>query len=40
MTDFLDSLPLPTNSPTLKRALLQSLLTVIGLIFCLLKDPS
>lgn len=40
MTDFLDSLPIQTSNPTLKRALLQSLITIICLIFCLLKDPS
>ncbi|KAK8829768.1 hypothetical protein WA577_001162 [Blastocystis sp. JDR] len=40
MTDFLDSLPIPASNHTLKRALLQALITIIGLIFCLLKDPS
>ena len=39
MTDFLDSLPLPSSHPTLKRALLQLLITVICLVLCLLKDP-
>ena len=40
MTDFLDSLPIPSNHPTVKRAILQALITAICLILCLLKDPS
>ena len=39
MTDFLDSLPIPTSHPTLKRAILQFIITVICLILCILKDP-
>ena len=40
MTDFLDSLPIPSSHPTVKRAILQALITAICLLLCLLKDPS
>ena len=40
MTDFLSSLPIMTSHPTEKRYLMQSILTIIAIILCLLKDPS
>lgn len=40
MTDFLSSLPIPISNPTLKRGILQGIITILCLIFCLLKDPS
>ena len=40
MTDFLSSLPLPIENPTLKRGIFQAILTILCLLFCLLKDPS
>ena len=40
MTDFLDSLPIPSAHPQLKRFLFQTVLTVVAIVLCLLKDPS
>ena len=40
MTDFLSSLPIMTSHPTEKRYLMQSILTVVSIVLCLLKDPS
>lgn len=40
MTDFLSSLPIMTSHPTEKRYLMQSILTIIAIVLCLLKDPS
>lgn len=40
MTDFLDSLPIPSDHPQLKRFLFQTVLTVLAIVLCLLKDPS
>ena len=40
MTDFLDSLPIPSDHPQLKRFLFQTVLTVVAIVLCLLKDPS
>ena len=40
MTDFLSSLPLPIENPSVKRGIFQAILTIVCLLFCLLKDPS
>ena len=40
ITDFLSSLPIMTSHPTEKRYLMQSILTIIAIVLCLLKDPS
>ena len=40
MTDFVDGLPISSTHPTLKRAILQGVITIIALVLCLLKDPS
>lgn len=40
MTDFMDSLPIPSEHPKVKRLLFQAVITVAALVLCLLKDPS
>ena len=40
MTDFLSSLPFLTDNYSMKRTLMQILLTILAIVLCLLKDPS
>ena len=40
MTDFMVALPVMTDSPDMKRYIMQAILTIIAIILCMLKDPS
>ena len=40
MTDFLSSLPFLEDNYSLKRILMQIILTIFSILLCLLKDPS